>query len=212
MSQEVLFMFGVFILYFLVPLIPAVVIYKLFPDTKVSAKGPFSGLNINTTGAFSAYIIALISGIFIINNTIEVIKTYQKQKTEEIDFFWQVKSNLKIIEDDSVLVTNETSNQILDKIQVNLQPTPNWYRNSDDGYIVYVPNSLIKGNVTIAYTASQCETKKINPNSSNYKRDAERKEILIGNIYLRKTKRPINTYALSDTLTPVSPPQNAVLP
>ena len=46
----------------LLPLVPAVLTYKLFPDQAVGAKGILSGLKINTTGAFAAYVIAVLLG------------------------------------------------------------------------------------------------------------------------------------------------------
>jgi len=204
---DVLLMYGVFILYFLIPLIPAVVIYKLFPKTEVTASGPLSGLNIKTKGAFAAYIIALIFGIFIINKTINTIEMGIKQKNEKIDYLWQVKTNLKVVQDDST-ITNETSRQLLDKITVAFDPAPNWNRNSDDGYISYVPNSLIEGNVTLTYSGDQCETKKINPNASNYKKDIEKKEITIGDLMINKTKMKVDTYKHTDTTQQTSPPPN----
>jgi hypothetical protein len=39
------------------PLIPAVLIYRLFPDTKVTAHGPLAGLTVRAGGAFAAYVI-----------------------------------------------------------------------------------------------------------------------------------------------------------
>ena len=45
------------ILFVAVPLIPAVVIYKLFPKTPLVLKGPLGGMTLNTGGAFAAYLI-----------------------------------------------------------------------------------------------------------------------------------------------------------
>lgn len=42
------------------PLIPAVMIYHLFPNTTVAANGPLSGLTVRATGAFAAYIIVFL--------------------------------------------------------------------------------------------------------------------------------------------------------
>lgn len=45
--------------------LPAVItigIFKLFPDTKVSASGPFQNLTVNVTGAFGAFFITLLAG------------------------------------------------------------------------------------------------------------------------------------------------------
>lgn len=57
LNDPIIQMYILFILFFLVPLVPSILIYKWFPDIKVSASGSFSGLNLNTSGAFAAYII-----------------------------------------------------------------------------------------------------------------------------------------------------------
>ena len=43
----------------LVPMIPLIVIYRLFPDTAVAVTGVLSGLTVRATGAFAAYLILL---------------------------------------------------------------------------------------------------------------------------------------------------------
>ncbi|MEY3107246.1 MAG: hypothetical protein RIT35_1424, partial [Pseudomonadota bacterium] len=47
-------------LYVLLPMIPSIVIYRLFPDTKVALSGPISNLTLKSTGAFSAYIVVVV--------------------------------------------------------------------------------------------------------------------------------------------------------
>lgn len=42
------------------PLIPSALIYRLFPKTSISLKGPFKGLTLNASGAFAAYLLILI--------------------------------------------------------------------------------------------------------------------------------------------------------
>jgi hypothetical protein len=49
-----------YILYVLVPLIPSVLIYKVFPKTKVTLSGPLSHLTLKASGAFAAYVIIII--------------------------------------------------------------------------------------------------------------------------------------------------------
>lgn len=60
--------------YVLLPVIPAVIIYKHFPDTSVGAKGILGGLKINATGAFGAYIITCLLGVFIIKKALVFIE------------------------------------------------------------------------------------------------------------------------------------------
>ena len=45
----------------LLPLVPAVLIYLIFPRTQVGLAGPFSGLTIRASGAFAAYFIVLLA-------------------------------------------------------------------------------------------------------------------------------------------------------
>jgi hypothetical protein len=53
-------------LYLLLPLVPTIVIYKLFPTTTVTVSGPLSNLTINATGAFAAYVVTVLLGTFIV--------------------------------------------------------------------------------------------------------------------------------------------------
>lgn len=62
MSHDMIFlqMLILYILWVCGPLIPAVLIYRLFPDTKVVANGPLAGLTIRAGGAFAAYVIVFL--------------------------------------------------------------------------------------------------------------------------------------------------------
>jgi hypothetical protein len=51
----------VLIVWVLLPLIPAILIFKLFPDTRVAASGLFADLTVRATGAFAAYLIVFAS-------------------------------------------------------------------------------------------------------------------------------------------------------
>ncbi|MBS1857423.1 MAG: hypothetical protein JST11_18790 [Acidobacteria bacterium] len=44
----------------LAPLVPAVLIYRLFPGTGVTVSGPLSALSIRASGAFAAYVIVFL--------------------------------------------------------------------------------------------------------------------------------------------------------
>ena len=54
---SVMLSFALYVIYFLVPLIPAILIYKIFPETSVVASGRFSNLKVNSSGAFAAYLV-----------------------------------------------------------------------------------------------------------------------------------------------------------
>jgi hypothetical protein len=70
----VVFSFILFALYVLLPMIPAILIYRLFPDTKVGVRGPLGALTISASGAFAAYIVTVLLGYFLINSIHQQIK------------------------------------------------------------------------------------------------------------------------------------------
>lgn len=61
-----------------IPLVPAVVIYRLFPDTKVGLSGPLQGLTVKAGGAFAAYIITLIVVFPFINKMYDTVGGFAK--------------------------------------------------------------------------------------------------------------------------------------
>ena len=69
-----MFSFLLYVLYVLLPVVPAILIYKLFPDTKVTVSGPLQGLSLNTSGAFAAYVATVLLGFFLIRNIESQIK------------------------------------------------------------------------------------------------------------------------------------------
>jgi uncharacterized protein YrzB (UPF0473 family) len=68
----------VFVLYFFVPMFPTIVIYRMFPDTKVTASGVLSNLNFKTTGAFAAYVITLFLALPQAEKLYSMAKTISK--------------------------------------------------------------------------------------------------------------------------------------
>jgi hypothetical protein len=64
---------GVYALYVLLPLIPSVIIYKMFPDTRTTAEGSVSNWKIKAGGAFAAYVTVVLLGYAIIARTESLI-------------------------------------------------------------------------------------------------------------------------------------------
>lgn len=48
---------SIYILWVLLPLVPSILIYRIFPDTHLVAKGPFAALTLNASGAFAGYLL-----------------------------------------------------------------------------------------------------------------------------------------------------------
>jgi hypothetical protein len=69
----VLLSIAMYILYVLLPLVPSVLIYRIFPDTKVSLTGPLAHLTLRASGAFAAYVVVVILCYFPVQRTEELI-------------------------------------------------------------------------------------------------------------------------------------------
>jgi hypothetical protein len=65
LSWSELFVMGalgvILVLWVLLPLVPAIIIYKRFPTTPVAVKGLLAGFTVNMGGAFAAYFIVLLA-------------------------------------------------------------------------------------------------------------------------------------------------------
>jgi hypothetical protein len=68
LDTAVTYSFLLYTLFVLLPLIPAVLIFKLFPRVSVSVSGPFSNWTINATGAFAAYLVTATLGFLLVRN------------------------------------------------------------------------------------------------------------------------------------------------
>lgn len=88
-SVYLLIMAAIF-LWISAPLIPAILIYKLFPHTKLDIKGPLQGLQLNATGAFAAYLVILILMWAAIGSAIETARSFLKT-------YWTVTANIALI-------------------------------------------------------------------------------------------------------------------
>jgi hypothetical protein len=63
--------FGFYLLNLLVPIVPAVIIYRLFPEAKTNntVEGSIAGWKIKAIGAWGAYVTAFLLGFWAINST-----------------------------------------------------------------------------------------------------------------------------------------------
>lgn len=71
-----------FILGLLIPLIPAIIIYKVFPKDKISFKGKISNFTINSTGSAAIYFSTIIFGFYFLNQIRDWDKIPCKVKAE----------------------------------------------------------------------------------------------------------------------------------
>lgn len=82
---------GRYLVCLLGPLIPAVLIFKLFPDSKVSVQGPLQGLSVKSGGAFAAYLVTFLIALPMTSGISDLRKSV-------LTPVWTVKANIMIID------------------------------------------------------------------------------------------------------------------
>lgn len=73
-TLTVLLLLTTFGLWIFLPLVPAILIYRLFPDTPVSLSGPFMKLTISASGAFAAYFLTLLASLYLIRPIVQTVR------------------------------------------------------------------------------------------------------------------------------------------
>ena len=112
----VIFSFILYIIYVLLPMVPAMVIYKLFPDTKISTSGTLSGWKVKTTGAFAGYIITVVLGYFLVQNTHQLIAQMNNP-------YWEVSAKVQLLNEDGTEFHLQGLNgNLIDTLEVTVAP------------------------------------------------------------------------------------------
>jgi hypothetical protein len=112
----VIFSFVLYIIYVLLPMVPAMVIYKLFPDTTITTSGTLSGWKVKTTGAFAGYIITVVLGYFLVQNTHHLIAQINNP-------YWEVSAKVELLNEDGTQYHIKRSNDnLIDTLEVMVAP------------------------------------------------------------------------------------------
>jgi hypothetical protein len=115
--QAVLLMFSLYLLNLLVPIIPAVIIYRLFPEGKTSGaqaagnsiEGSVAGWKIKAVGAWGAYVTAFVLGVWILKSlAVPLIKNVAGESVWTID-----SVDFQLIDEKEKPITNATLDESL---------------------------------------------------------------------------------------------------
>lgn len=109
---SVILSFTLYVLYVLLPMIPSIVIYRMFPDTKVSATGILSNLNFKTTGAFASYVVTVFLGFFLVQNTHHLIAQISSP-------VWTLKTKVELLNHDGSVYAGKN---LLETLVVSIDP------------------------------------------------------------------------------------------
>ncbi|MCK5516459.1 MAG: hypothetical protein KAI39_06255 [Desulfobulbaceae bacterium] len=125
----VIFSFALYVFYVLLPMIPSIIIYRIFPDTKVSATGVLANLNFKTTGAFGAYVITVVLGYFLVQNTHQLI-------AQICTPVWTIKTKVELLNSDGTQYANKS---FLETLTVTIDPK--LHTIDPDGVILRLPGN-----------------------------------------------------------------------
>ncbi len=185
-------------LYVLLPLVPAVLIYKIFPDTKVGADGLLGNLKINATGAFAAYLIVVVIGFFIIKNNQELINNLQFKGAS-----WVVNSKCTFWEKTATGLNPVDISDESVKSDLKVSIFPNYEDRSSLGvsFVAYSENQMPK--ITFNYPGYKRVERDMSIDSLRAQA-SNRNPINLGEIQFIKINQEYDTSARNFT-QPVSP-------
>jgi hypothetical protein len=117
MSKEAMVLFslvGLHAVWVLLPLVPAILIYWLFPNTAVAVSGPLASLTVRASGAFAAYLAVFLVTYPLVQRTEETIGGFQHP-------FWKITGQVKLIDNDGNEMQSEDA---LSRMVVRTEPAP----------------------------------------------------------------------------------------
>src|SRR5262245_53473544 len=115
------FLWGSFLI---LPLIPTIVIYKLFPETSVTVSGPLSKLTVNATGAFAAYVTTVMLGYFLVSDIAGTLRRMELAR-------WKVVVKLELQDVTGNAIPDARRRQLLSRF-LQVATVPPHYRIQDD--------------------------------------------------------------------------------
>src|SRR5437868_5110492 len=81
-----------YVLWVVLPLIPSILIFLIFPTATITAQGPFAGLTVRATGAFAAYLVLFSAMAYpILQKVNENINSLQQR-------FWVVSGYIELLD------------------------------------------------------------------------------------------------------------------
>lgn len=118
--ERVLSLMAIYFVWVLVPMIPSIVIYRLFPDTAVAVSGVLAGLTVRATGAFAAYLLLFLVAHPLINQIVGDLDPEQ---------VWTIQGDIKLEDQNGREIKNSG---LVNKLSVELNP--NEHDISENGF------------------------------------------------------------------------------
>lgn len=113
-DQSIIFwQFAFITCWILLPLVPAVLIYLIFPNSQTTLGGPFSGLTLKSSGAFSAYFIVLLASYPVWSGQSENLRVLMRPT-------WVIEGQVKVLDEQGKEIVY--SNVGASPLDISLEP------------------------------------------------------------------------------------------
>jgi hypothetical protein len=96
------------------PLLPAILIYRLFPSTQVAVAGPLASLTVRASGAFAAYMVVFMAIYPLVHTTTGTMGSFEHH-------FWTVNGRVKLVAESGQEMLAEA---LLRKMEIHPDPDP----------------------------------------------------------------------------------------
>jgi hypothetical protein len=161
-----------YMLWVLLPLIPSILIFLIFPGTTVSTEGPLAGLSVRASGAFAGYLIIFAAISYPILKSIDIITDFQQR-------FWTVDGYIELVDANGKRVPPQ--NEYLKRLIVTTKPEPHTI--SSDFILLRIVEGQTKRlpRISVAIPGFGEETIDLNSAQEGVKKDLVRKTITFSN-------------------------------
>lgn len=149
----------------IVPLVPTILIYKLFPNNTIAVDGPFAGLTVKATGAFAGYLIIFFLMYLKLDGIYNRIADFKPES-------WTLLGNVELRDSNGKpLVSDDYFRRLV------IETRPSWYKADKYGLEVKLRSGLGEAHPKIVVRIDNFGAKIIDPNMENEKKDTFRKVI-----------------------------------
>jgi hypothetical protein len=180
---------GLLLSWVTIPMIPAILIYKLFPDTHVTAEGPFANLTIKATGAFAGYLIVFAATFFVAEKGISIVASFQKP-------YWTISGSIVLDHKE-----HQFDSQILKQLVVTTHPPP--FEVLDDRIKLQVPEGRDIPSIVLDIPNFGRALVHLSDKDTSIEKDEFKKEIRIEEAIMIKQNAESWKYSVKKTSTNV---------
>jgi hypothetical protein len=154
-QTQSVFLVGLLLIWVALPLLPAILIYKLCPDGNVGLSGPLANLTVKASGAFAGYLIVLLVTFPVEQKISENVEGWKKNIPHQ---FWTVEVPIEFMRSDGKSIQNSNNiSKLLQSMKVETDPVPHRYGTAKVTLRIVAPEGQLPL-VTLKFSTFEDET------------------------------------------------------